>query len=363
MQRKRQLKTLIQEKGFEKYEEEISVVEVDKSKLSLIQDDSKESKRYVLTEHTGLKFILNDSEGLREIIDKSNIKEIIVEELTSGSAKRQSIAIENSLDHKKTVKKAQLELIKNKEPKEESLALRCERILNQNKNTETVFKSIKQVEKKESKQELLYLRQRLSKVPSKENAKFFKVKNNSELFKIGKSFLSDYKEGKRCFGFSSGGNVDGMIRSLFGIAIFFNYYNHTNVLMFVSDNELKDLQKLGNFSNKKTIHDIVLDVEYEIWESQGISVISYSSLIKSNKSKAYDLIDKLTKEAGVSLCSLPKVEDIDKQIDLYFQILQRVDNLSLIVKKNNSKINKVQTLIETLKNYKVKIKGVLIASS
>lgn len=386
MRKKWQLINQRQEKDFESFEEELSLVELNNEELSFIYNKLNEAKRYVVTEHTGLKHITEDIKELKKILESSNIKEIVIEELSSGNAKKQSIKIENSPSHKKTIKRSQLELVKSTSVSNIPLALKYEKILNLDLQEieksipiKKMFKGISMVKaideslnvktkekidgvviNKEKNETLLLSKKKVTKSHESLNKNFFKIKNNSELFKVGKSFMNDFDQGKRCFGFSSNGNNEEMINTLYGISSFFNYYNHTTVLMFVSDVELNGLRKISSFGEAHNIQDEVLGLDYDIYKTDELSIVSYSSLLKKHKSKAYDLVDKLTKQSGVSLCSLPEINEIDQNIDLYFQILQRIDNISLIIKKNNTKVNDVQKLMESLKNYKVDIKGVLI---
>ena len=119
------------------------------------------------------------------------------------------------------------------------------------------------------------------------------------------------------------------------------------------------MQKLIKFEHKE-VYDPLLGAEYSLWDSEGISIITYSTFKDSSLDKAYDFIDKLTKLSGVVFCSTPDNETLIKDIELYFQVFQRVDNFSCIIEKESTKLKEVDQMISFLRNYKVKVKGVIV---
>lgn len=348
----------INEQKFDIYEE-IGVHRINQSVVDKLRNLSSDQKRFILKENTGVEYRTSDENELRNILQNKNIKEVTVEEVRFDGAKREVIQLEETFENREKLLESERENNSKEFIKSSSnFVLACENFLNLEESKER--SQVYSLTQNDPSEDVLLLKKRFVSRSRDIHTNFFRIKNNSELFKIGKSFLEDYSEGKSCFGVSSNGNFHASARTLYGLSTFFNFYSHTRALIFAGDEEIRHLSDVLKIEETKTIYDNSLDITYEVYESEGITIVNYSVFEGEQAKAVYDLLDKLTKLSGVTFCSLPSVESIEKNIDLYFQIFQRIDNVSLILEKNNTDLKNVKKLLADFKNYNVSLKGVLI---
>jgi hypothetical protein len=348
------------------YEEEGALVELGNDEFSHLKEKlDSSSKSYILKNSTGEEYQAQDIEDVARILSEKNITEVIVEEVSVDNAKLSRFKMNNSHFEKKLKLSPNQGVDLDSFSTNKSFALACEEILNQKDETQAlqIIKSSPSsfTDETEDTNSVFTSTKKLVRRSSSIYKNFFRIKNNSEVFKLGKSFLDDYTDGKRCFGFSSNGSVSMMVNTLYGVGSFFNFYCHTRALIFCTPKELIGLKELISFEENK-VFDPLLEKEYTIWESEGITVMTYDNLGQESLSKAYDFIDKLTRLSGVVFCTAPGNAALLKEIELYFQVFQRVDNFSCIVKKEKSKLKEIKKTFSFLSNYKVKLKGVIVGS-
>jgi hypothetical protein len=350
------------------YDEEGAVVELDSGQYESLKENLENpQKNYILKNSTGVEYQVKDIKEVSRLLSEKNITEVIVEEVSVDNAKLSRFKMNNS--HFEKMQK----LNPSNEPsfkidQNKNFALSCEQILNENdtvqsvKTIETQPSHLGEQTSSEDTNSIFSTTKKLVRRSSKIYKNFFRIRNNSEIFKLGKSFLDDYTEGKRCFGFSANGNKKMMVNTLYGIGSFFNFYCHTRALIFCSDDELIGLKKLVDL-DQKVVYDELLEGDYELWESEGITVIPYSVFAEKSLDKAYDFIDKLAKLSGIVFCTTPENKKILNEIELYFQVFQRVDNFSCIIAKEKTKLREIYKTLAFLKNYKVSVKGVIVGTN
>lgn len=344
-----------------KYEEERTILDLNASDYDKLKNKLKsEKKNYVLKNNTGTKFIADDADDVVRILREENISEVLVNEVSTENAKLSRIKMNNShFDiEKKNNAKSNLSLVENQTL---PLALSFELSLNNDSNLTPLRNDERhagrEIEKSE-KHSVFTSKKKIIRKSSSIYKNFFRMKNNSEVFKLGKGFLTDYSAGKKCFGFSAMGNTSNMVNTMYGVASFFNFYCHLGGLLFMNDAEFEEISKYIPF--KSSMHyDDILEKDYCLWEAEGMSVITYSTFDSDSRGRVFDFIERQTLRGEVVLCSLPSSEVLLSEIELFFQVLQKMDNVSFVVKKNQSSLSDIKKSVSFLDNYKVKIKGII----
>ncbi len=331
------------------FEKKVERKTVTKEDLKVIKSKISDSNNYILKDSSGTNFRTNSEKDVADLLENRNITEVVVEEVKFSGARRSAFQVENSPEEKSKISKNFSGL----------LSLDYEKMLNN--DTKQLLESVEHdgVLSLDS-EEVEISRERYVKRTNKIYQRFFRIKNNSEIFKIGKSFLADYSNGMKCFGFSSDGNTESVVKTQYGVASFFNFYSHMRVLIVASKEEIEEWKRICAFDDPREVYDKALDINYLMWETEGISLIEYSSVTSKTENVSYDFMDRLVVNSDVTLCSFPDVKELEGNIGIYFQVLQRVDNLSLVLRKEYSRLKQVKKLVENFVNYKVVIKGVIV---
>jgi hypothetical protein len=196
---------------------------------------------------------------------------------------------------------------------------------------------------------------------------YYRAKDHVELFKVGSSFLKDFRSGLKSFSFSSIGLKEEREKSVLGILSFFNY--HEDVRICVVTQSLVDsyYSRIATKAKKREAQVFDEDLSYEFYTGDGFEVIEYSELKKiERKISAYnfeDFLDFLLDSFDIILWDLPEIEILDANKEVYFPIVRSLDNVSFIVGKNVSKISEINEMISYFKRYQIAIKGLLFSDS
>lgn len=196
---------------------------------------------------------------------------------------------------------------------------------------------------------------------------YYRAKDHVELFKVGSSFLKDFRSGLKSFSFSSIGLKEEREKSVLGILSFFNY--HEDVSICVVTQSLADsyYSRIATKAKKREAQVFDEDLTYEFYTGDGFEVIEYSELKKiERKITAYnfeDFLDYLLDSFDLILWDLPDIEILDANKEVYFPIVRSLDNVSFIVGKNVSKISEINEMISYFKRYQIAIKGLLFSDS
>lgn len=346
------------------FDEEVQILDFQKREEAKKSTGHNSQSKYTLTSPNGYQYTTEDFLKVNELLNDLDISQVIVEEANEEGATKKTFKINKGKQYKSFL--AEEDDIPRGHGEVPSNLI-IEEMLN--------GKSAKKISQRASNMfvpnisppqgytEAQFMKKMILSKENGINKNFFKVKDHSKLFKLGKSFLEDFENGKNTFAFSSVGDKVTMAKTLFGLCAFFNYYANRQVLMFVSDEEAEQLKKMMIFKKERTIEDNSLDIEFTVLEAEGFSIITYDSLFLVERSIIHDLLDKLSNLAGVVFCTIPNVDKFEKDIDLYFQVLQLVDSLSFIVKEEKTRLPEIRNLVNHFKNYRVFIKGVLIEQS
>ncbi|MCF8060594.1 MAG: hypothetical protein K9K67_14930 [Bacteriovoracaceae bacterium] len=196
---------------------------------------------------------------------------------------------------------------------------------------------------------------------------YYRAKDHVELFKVGSSFLKDFRSGLKSFSFSSIGLKEEREKSVLGILSFFNYHEDVNICVVTPSLMDSYYSKIATKAHKKEARVFDEDLHYDFYTGDGFEIIEYSELKKiERKITAYnfeDFLDFLLGSFDIILWDLPELEILDSNKEVYFPIIRSLDNVSFIVGKNVSKISEINEMISYFKRYQISIKGLLFSDS
>lgn len=211
---------------------------------------------------------------------------------------------------------------------------------------------------------LAYEKHTLSKKRGKQhNGFYYKAKDHVELFKTGSQYLKDFKEGLKCFAFSSY-DLD-LIRqkTVFGVSTFFNYHTDVKTLIVSEGLSHSFYYEYMEIQDKESRQVFDEEVTYDVGVTKGIELMDFEQLRKvARKIRTYDFedfVDFLVDSYDLILWDMPEVSVLDSQKEVYFPIIRSLDSVSLIVAKDKTKIKEVHDLVGYYKRYQVEIKGLL----
>ncbi len=196
-------------------------------------------------------------------------------------------------------------------------------------------------------------------------ANYYRVKDHMELFKVGSSYLRDYKSGVRSMGFSSYDLQKQSEKTIFGISSFFNYHHELNICIITDNIENSFYHSMLNaFDSFQDVYTEE-DLEYHFYHSDGHDFIEYQELLRvescSNHFGMEDFIEFLLSKYDLIFWDLPSLKTMNKKRELFFPVVRSLESLTLIVEKEVTKKKDIDSLISYFEKYQVPIKGVLFS--
>lgn len=179
------------------------------------------------------------------------------------------------------------------------------------------------------------------------------IKNQPELFKVGKSFINDIAQNRNQFGFTSlfnGGNE----KYLLAYASYINYTLKRPVLIVVKnllDNSFDQYRQ--NFT-PGTLW------KWNTWDWGNLCFIDYSQI--SAHAESFNLLDfkVITDEFVAVLWSLPE-GDLNNYIPRNaFSILEKVSSITMIVSKGKTIIKNLKKAVNYYQCFGIPVKGILM---
>ena len=198
-------------------------------------------------------------------------------------------------------------------------------------------------------------------------ANYYRVKDHMELFKVGSSYLRDYKSGVRSMGFSSYDLQKQSEKTIFGISSFFNYHHELNICIITDNIEHSFYNSM--LSAFDCFQDVYTDedIEYNFYHSDGHDFIEYHELLRVENHSSHfgmeDFIEFLLSKYDLIFWDLPSLRTMNKKRELFFPVVRSLESLTLIVEKEVTKKKDVDSLISYFEKYQVPIKGVLFSDS
>ncbi|MBT5092872.1 MAG: hypothetical protein HOM21_01430 [Halobacteriovoraceae bacterium] len=239
------------------------------------------------------------------------------------------------------------------------------------KNDQDLSKIGKALEESEEDKELelkkvSFSKQTLTRKKGKvHNGYYYRAKDHVELFKMGSSYLRDFKDGIKSFAFSCVGLPTDREKTVFGVSAFFNYHSDVNMVIVTENFDSSFYSEfVGKFeTEKRNVPEE--DLFYKVHVAKGFEVIELTELGKiERKIRNYDFedfLDHLVDSYDLVLWDLPEIDSMNSFKELYFPVIRTLDNVSLIVGQNKNMMDDITQMIEYFKRYQVTIKGLLFA--
>lgn len=199
----------------------------------------------------------------------------------------------------------------------------------------------------------------------KSNRYFYKVSNHHELFKIGRSFYSDYMAGVKSFAISSTGYQTSQQKTILGLASFFDHKEDLKIGI-VSDN-----LKQGAF---KDIVSISKEIKYDYWGQNFILNIKsfYNhfeflnldqvlALASNNELGEYDeVFDHIVDLYDIVFWDVPELHKVQIDSERYFPVIMKFESISIIVAQSLTKRSDIEDIKKFFLGYGINLKGLLL---
>ena len=193
---------------------------------------------------------------------------------------------------------------------------------------------------------------------------FYKVSNHHELYRVGASFLQDFKKGVKSFAISSVGYQTSQQRTILGLASFFDHQEDLKICI-ISDNLY-----LGAF---KEIVQASLPRELNLTESKSpvlvygfyghFDFIDMNSLVELGcgpNVNFNEFLDELVEKFDVVFWDVPELHRIQSEREQFFPIVMRFESLSIIVAKGHTGREELEEIRSFFMGYGINLKGLLL---
>jgi hypothetical protein len=196
---------------------------------------------------------------------------------------------------------------------------------------------------------------------------YYQISNHDEIFKIGNSFLEDYKKNQKNFAISSTGYKASQQRTILGISCFFDHRMDIKIGI-VSDSldtgvfapvvkasELEIISDLKSVNRPVSVyrfyhHFDFIDMNTFLKLGEKVeSSYTYEKAVKEILGR-YDLI----------FWDVPELESIKRNTQIYFPLISFFDSLTIVVSQERSMAREVAELKDFFQNYGMNFKGVLM---
>jgi len=193
---------------------------------------------------------------------------------------------------------------------------------------------------------------------------FYKVSNHHELYRVGASFLADYKKGVKSFAISSVGYQTSQQRTILGLASFFDHQQELKICI------LSDNLYLGAF---KEIVQASLPREMQLKESKTpmlvygfyghFDFIDINALVETGCSAGVnfrEFLDELLDQFDVIFWDVPELHRIQSEREQFFPLVMRFESLSIIVAKGQTERGELEEVRSFFMGYGINLKGLLL---
>lgn len=199
----------------------------------------------------------------------------------------------------------------------------------------------------------------------KSNRYFYKVSNHHELFKIGRSFYTDYQAGVKSFAITSTGYQTSQQKTILGLASFFDHKEDLKIGI-ISDN-----LKQGAF---KDIVSISKTVKYDYWGAdkfveiksfynhfEFINLDQLLKLARDNDLGEYDeVFDHIVDLYDIVFWDVPELHKFQVDSEGYFPVIMKFESISIIVAQSLTKKSDIEDIKKFFLGYGINLKGLLL---
>jgi len=192
---------------------------------------------------------------------------------------------------------------------------------------------------------------------------YYRVKEHNELFKLGTAFYRDMESGLKSFAFTNINTVEEQQKTILGIASYFTYHIKSNITIITTDFNSSYYAKTDkNFSVKEMNLG-----EYAVscFACSDLTIINFSELAKVreifNEPDIEPIISSVVDSAEIIIWDLPQVGEMAQRSEIFFPISRTIDNTSIVVAPNRSKMKDIVRARNHFDKYEIKIKGLILA--
>jgi hypothetical protein len=185
---------------------------------------------------------------------------------------------------------------------------------------------------------------------------FYRVSNHHELFKIGRSFYSDYLSGVKSFAITSTGYQTSQQKSILGLASFFDHKEDVKIGI-ISDNlqqgafkDIISICKKVNFDLFGLDHQFVINMDDLLGLANHDAVVDYD-----------EVFDQVIDMYDVIFWDVPELHKIQLHAEQYFPVIMKFESISIIVAKALSKRSDIEEIKRFFLGYGINLKGLLLA--
>lgn len=193
---------------------------------------------------------------------------------------------------------------------------------------------------------------------AKPNPFFYEISNHQELFHLGLQFQEDILQQKKLFAILATNNKKLQEISILGLASYLNYQHQHRVLILshkIQNTAFKRLEDEGtDLVHTQNGQDVVATADCD-----GVAIYDLDDLALYKAEKAQAIINILVKKYDVVLFDLKSVQFIPANASYYFYLFTLIDNLSIVIHKNQTKFSQLNKILNSIKNYNLALKGVI----
>jgi hypothetical protein len=197
------------------------------------------------------------------------------------------------------------------------------------------------------------------------NNPIYKIKNHQELFKIGKSFLKDYRMRTSSFAIASAGYMEAQRKTVLGLASYFDQVlTGVSILVIcdgIDEKVFKDMIDVSNVEQFDFDHEIAIQV-YNFNDKIHFADMNEIIQLKTTSLSSTEFSNKLSHLVDgfdILLWDVPEISEIKNNIESYFPIINQFHSLSVIIGRELTSKTEVERLKTFFENYNINLKGVL----
>lgn len=193
---------------------------------------------------------------------------------------------------------------------------------------------------------------------------YFRSKNHLEVHKTGTQYQIDYELGMKSFAFNSIGESAVAQTTILGLASYFSY--HQSIAPVIVTNSYKDSYFYKAMPDLEIRHKSIEGITYKVYVGAGVEILEYAQLRSVLENSRVDVfenfLNSLIYNSEMVLWDFPHQKIMDGQREVFFPLMKRLSNISIIMERSRTKANDLKNLIEYYSRYNVDVKGVMLAA-
>lgn len=219
---------------------------------------------------------------------------------------------------------------------------------------------------KSNQENIVNLSMEREKKQRKKRSKFFyQVENHQELFKIGASYFKDYESGIKSFAIGSTGYHTSQQKTIMGLASFFDHQKDMKIAIVT---ESLSQNYFSNIVANESSHEVYLSdsVVFNVTTFHNHFDFILLDELLINKKDAEDdeeleeQISNFLESYDIIFWDVPEFHKIQSAPQIYLNMLEEFESLTLIVAQSLSKKQEVDHLVSFFSDYGVTLKGLLM---